>query len=135
MRGYSKNPCEARVANLPPLSTYGFMLSSCQNRLFTISLYENLFKTRIISKFLQYFPTFLMTVTWPKYPADPLSTKGTSAAKHIRFTWFLAAKRKAQTEIFSWSLRDIDSNYLTNSSEKTFVVPSVFIYLPFLPSV
>lgn len=35
--------------------------------------------------------TFLMTDTCPKYPAVPLSIKGMSAAKHIRFTWFRAA--------------------------------------------
>ena len=35
--------------------------------------------------------TFLNTVTWPRYPADPLSISGTSAARHMRLTWFLAA--------------------------------------------
>lgn len=35
--------------------------------------------------------TFFMTVTWPRYPAVPLSTKGMSAAKHILFTWLRAA--------------------------------------------
>lgn len=36
--------------------------------------------------------TFLIMVTCPKYPSDPDSISGTSAAKHIVFTWRLASK-------------------------------------------
>ena len=32
-----------------------------------------------------------LTVTWPRYPAVPLSTKVILAARHILFTWFRAA--------------------------------------------
>lgn len=42
--------------------------------------------------------TFLMTVTWPRYPAVPLSIKGISAARHILFTWFRAAGEDKQIE-------------------------------------
>lgn len=40
-----------------------------------------------------------MTVTWPRYPAVPLSTRGMSAAKHILFTWLRAA---VETESMSF---------------------------------
>jgi hypothetical protein len=36
--------------------------------------------------------TFLMRVTCPRNPAVPLSTRGMSAARHMRFTWFRAAE-------------------------------------------
>lgn len=45
-----------------------------------------------------------MTDTCPKYPAVPLSIKGMSAAKHIRFTWFRAAGETTRFYLFIWSM-------------------------------
>lgn len=51
-------------------------------------------------------PTFLMTVTCPRYPAVPLSIRGISAARHIRFTWFRAtvSEKDRQTRSPDFSL-------------------------------
>lgn len=48
--------------------------------------------------------TFLMTDTCPKYPAVPLSIKGMSAAKHIRFTWFRAAGETTRFHLSIWNM-------------------------------
>lgn len=61
----------------------------------TFCLSLNIFlETKLLGKFnhrssltLGIFRTFLITVTWPRYPSVPLSMSGMLAAKHILFTW------------------------------------------------
>ena len=54
--------------------------------------------------------TFFITVTCPRYPAVPLSMRGLSAARHIRFTWFLAAERMIENYVLKEHVHDIISN-------------------------
>ena len=43
--------------------------------------------------------TFLITVTWPRYPALPLSTRVTPAARHSRLTWLRASTKSKNIKV------------------------------------